>query len=108
VKDDAAFLDDLADALFDLPGVEAVALGGSRVYGDPGPSPDRDLSVYYRDGFDPADVRALARLAAGGLSYAVGGPLLDLPGTRTLLSGGGFAGAVVAIVIVRQLAQVIR
>jgi hypothetical protein len=42
-----------------LPGVEAIALGGSRAQGTARPDSDWDLGVYYRDGFDPADVRAL-------------------------------------------------
>jgi predicted nucleotidyltransferase len=58
MSDDQAFLNHLADVLFDLPAVEAVALGGSRAYGDPGPDADWDLSIYYRGGFDPEDLRA--------------------------------------------------
>lgn len=57
--DDDTFLDHIADALYGLPGVDAVALGGSRAYGDPGPDSDWDLSIYYRDAFDPNGLRAL-------------------------------------------------
>lgn len=59
MHDDSAFLEYVADTLADLPGVEAVALGGSRVYGDPGPETDWDFSVYYRERFDPEDLRAV-------------------------------------------------
>ncbi|GGX54496.1 nucleotidyltransferase domain-containing protein [Streptomyces minutiscleroticus] len=81
---DAAFLDRVADRLAALPGVRAVALGGSRAQGTHRPDSDWDLSVYYRGGgggagdgggtggtgvtrasggpggvFDPADLRAV-------------------------------------------------
>lgn len=59
MMDDSTFLDHVADALFGLPGVIAVALGGSRAYGNPGPETDWDFSVYYRGPFDPDDLRAL-------------------------------------------------
>lgn len=50
----------LADELAQLPGVEAVALGGSRANGTQHAGSDWDFGVYYRgDSFDPADVRAL-------------------------------------------------
>jgi predicted nucleotidyltransferase len=42
-----------------LPGVVAVALGGSRSQGTDQPDSDWDFGVYYRAGFDPSDVRAL-------------------------------------------------
>lgn len=59
MKDDSAFLEHVADVLFGLPGVLAVALGGSRAYGNPGPETDWDFSMYYRGGFDPDDLRAI-------------------------------------------------
>ncbi|GAA2428692.1 nucleotidyltransferase domain-containing protein [Streptomyces glaucus] len=57
--DHAAFLDAVADRLAALPGVRAVALGGSRAQGTERPDSDWDLAVYYRGGFDPADLRAV-------------------------------------------------
>ncbi|GAA3781656.1 nucleotidyltransferase family protein [Streptomyces chiangmaiensis] len=58
--DDQAFLDDVADRLAALPGVRAVALGGSRAQGTHRPDSDWDMAVYYRGpGFDPADLRAI-------------------------------------------------
>ncbi|MET8243595.1 nucleotidyltransferase domain-containing protein [Streptomyces sp. NPDC005202] len=56
---DRTFLDTTADRLAALPGVRAVALGGSRAQGTHGPDSDWDLAVYYRGRFDPADLRAL-------------------------------------------------
>jgi len=55
---DDLFLDPVADRLAELPGVRAVTLGGSRAEGTHGPGSDWDLAIYYRDGFDPADLRA--------------------------------------------------
>lgn len=45
---------------------------------------------------------------SAGLAYAIGGPLLDLTGPRVVLAVGGFAGAVVALVLARRLTHVIR
>ncbi|WP_105973955.1 nucleotidyltransferase domain-containing protein [Streptomyces geranii] len=56
---DQAFLDRVADRLDGLPGVRAVALGGSRAQGTHRPDSDWDLAVYYRGAFDPADLRAV-------------------------------------------------
>lgn len=49
----------LVTQLSELPGVQAIALGGSRATGDERPDSDWDLGVYYRGEFDPAGVRAL-------------------------------------------------
>ncbi|WEV25275.1 nucleotidyltransferase domain-containing protein [Streptomyces sp. 71268] len=56
---DRAFLDHVADRLAALPAVRAVTLGGSRADGSHTPDSDWDLAVYYRGGFDPADLRAV-------------------------------------------------
>jgi MFS family permease len=45
---------------------------------------------------------------SAGLSYAVGGPLIDLAGPRFALAVGGFAGAVMAVLVARRLSGVIR
>lgn len=52
-------LRDVVARLAALPGVEAVAVGGSRAQGTAHPGSDWDFGVYYRPGFDPDDVRAL-------------------------------------------------
>jgi predicted nucleotidyltransferase len=56
---DEAFMVAVADRLAALPGVQAVALGGSRATGTHRPDSDWDLAVYYRAGFDPQDLRAV-------------------------------------------------
>ena len=56
-------LDVLLPRLVALPGVLAVALGGSRARGTHRPDSDWDLGVYYRGGFD---ARALGRLGFAG------------------------------------------
>lgn len=53
----AEFLPGLADRLAGLPGVVAVALGGSRAQGQDAPDADYDLGLYYRGRFDPQDLR---------------------------------------------------
>ncbi|GAA4222273.1 putative nucleotidyltransferase [Streptosporangium album] len=56
---DEMFLDHVADQLAALPAVHAVTLGGSRAQGTHTPDSDWDFAVYYRGGFDPADLRAV-------------------------------------------------
>ncbi len=56
--DEPTFLDTTAETLFALPGVTAVALGGSRAQGTARPDSDWDLSIYYRGEFRPADLSA--------------------------------------------------
>jgi predicted nucleotidyltransferase len=56
---DSEFPRHIADRLAGLPSVSAVALGGSRAAGTHRPDSDWDFAVYYRGGFDPADLRAL-------------------------------------------------
>ncbi|GAA3565725.1 nucleotidyltransferase domain-containing protein [Amycolatopsis ultiminotia] len=53
------FAEHVADLLAGLPGVRAVALGGSRAAGTHRDDSDWDFALYYRGSFDPADLRAL-------------------------------------------------
>jgi hypothetical protein len=53
-------LRDLAEGLAEVPGVSAVALGGSRARGEHTATSDVDLGLYYRP---PLDVRALENVA---------------------------------------------
>lgn len=53
------FVAEIADALYALDGVEAVALGGSRAAGLERPDSDWDFGLYYRGAFDPQQVRDL-------------------------------------------------
>lgn len=55
---DAEFVQRVADQLAGLPGVRAVALGGSRGRGTHRPDSDWDFALYYRGGFDAGNLRA--------------------------------------------------
>ena len=59
VMNDAQFPGYVAERLSGVPGVIAVALGGSRAAGTARPDSDWDFSLYYRGQFEPADLRAL-------------------------------------------------
>ncbi|WP_432548301.1 nucleotidyltransferase family protein [Kineococcus sp. SYSU DK004] len=60
-----ASLRGLAGRLVRVPGVEAVALGGSRARGEHSPDSDVDLGLYYRPPLDVVALRRLAREVAG-------------------------------------------
>lgn len=78
----------IADALAALPGVRAVALGGSRAQGTHTPDSDWDFGLYYRRGFDPADLRAVGwtgevtEVGAWGGGVFNGGAWLTIEGRR--------------------------
>lgn len=55
--DDEAFITYVGAQLAELPGVEAVTLGGSRAEGTNRPDSDWDFSLYYRGGFEPQTLR---------------------------------------------------
>ncbi|AEW97381.1 MULTISPECIES: nucleotidyltransferase domain-containing protein [Streptomycetaceae] len=86
MADDEAFARRVADRLAGLPGVTAVALGGSRALGTQRPDSDWDFAVYYRDAFDPDDLRAVGWPGqvspVGGWGGGVfnGGAWLDVDG----------------------------
>jgi predicted nucleotidyltransferase len=85
---DDVFLQHVADRLGDLPGVEAVTLGGSRAEGTHRPDSDWDFSVYYRGRFDPQTLRDIGWPGevseVGGWSEGVfnGGAWLEIDGRR--------------------------
>ena len=54
-----SFIEEVVDRLAELPGVEAVTLGGSRAQGTARPDSDWDLGIYYCDGFDPQSMREM-------------------------------------------------
>jgi hypothetical protein len=79
------FIDSVAYALHGVAGVDAVALGGSRAQGTHHPGSDWDVAVYYRGGFDPANIAELgwtSRLSGiGGWGPIFnGGGKLDVDG----------------------------
>ncbi|MGW0081734.1 nucleotidyltransferase family protein [Streptomyces sp. NPDC003393] len=85
---DQLFLDVTADRLAALPGVRAVALGGSRAQGTHRPDSDWDVAVYYRGRFDPDDLRAVgwegevSELGGWGGGVFNGGAWLTIDGRR--------------------------
>ena len=87
--DDDAFLDHVADRLGNLPGVEAVNLGGSRAEGTHRPDSDWDFAIYYRGHFDPQTLRDIGWPGevseVGGWSKGVfnGGAWLEIDGRRS-------------------------
>ncbi|MER5432799.1 nucleotidyltransferase domain-containing protein [Streptomyces sp. NPDC002588] len=86
--DERTFLDTTADRLAALPGVRAVALGGSRAEGTHRPDSDWDLAVYYRGRFDPDDLRAVgwegevSEVGGWGGGVFNGGAWLTVDGRR--------------------------
>jgi predicted nucleotidyltransferase len=87
--DDDAFLDHVADRLGELPGVEAVTLGGSRAEGRHRPDSDWDFAIYYRSHFDPQTLRDIGWPGevsdVGGWGGGVfnGGAWLEIDGRRS-------------------------
>ncbi|QEV17542.1 nucleotidyltransferase domain-containing protein [Streptomyces alboniger] len=86
---DQAFLDHVADRLAALPGVDAVALGGSRAQGTHTADSDWDTAVYYRGpSFEPAALRGVgwegevSELGAWGGGVFNGGAWLTVDGRR--------------------------
>jgi hypothetical protein len=88
VSGDERFARDIAGTLAALPGVLAVALGGSRGAGTHGPHSDWDFAVYYRGTFDPADLRAVgwpgevSELGGWGGGVFNGGAWLHVDGRK--------------------------
>ncbi len=80
----------LASRFAEIPGVVAIALGGSRATGRERPHSDWDFGLYYRDTIDPDDVRALGfdgevfgpgergTVVNGGAWFVVDGQRVDL------------------------------
>lgn len=79
ITDDA--LEGLAERLVQVPGVEAVTLGGSRARGEHAPDSDVDLGLYYRAPLDVEALRDLARSVGGDDAEATApggwGPWVD-------------------------------
>jgi predicted nucleotidyltransferase len=88
-RDDDAFCDYIGGRLADLPGVQAVSLGGSRAAGTHRPDSDWDFAVYYRGAFTPDSVRSLgwpgevSEIGGWGEGVFNGGAWLNIEGRRT-------------------------
>jgi predicted nucleotidyltransferase len=88
MRRDGAFLRYVVDHLAGLPGVQAVALGGSRALGTNRPDSDWDFAIYYRGGFDPESLRALGwpgrvfEIGGWGGGIFNGGAWLEVDGRR--------------------------
>jgi len=86
--DDDAFVSHVGDRLADLPGIEAVALGGSRAEGTHRPDSDWDFSIYYREHFDPRELRDIGwpgevfEIGGWGGGVFNGGAWLEIDGRR--------------------------
>jgi Nucleotidyltransferase domain len=87
--DDDSFPLYVGGLLASLPGVEAVALGGSRADGTHRPDSDWDFSIYYRGCFDPQALRDIGWpgevFEVGGWSKGVfnGGAWLEIDGRKS-------------------------
>jgi predicted nucleotidyltransferase len=79
--DDERFLEVVADRASEIPGVVAVALGGSRAQGRHRSDSDWDLAIYYRGHLDVQDVRDTGW---EGVVYAPG------DWGRGVMNGGAF------------------
>ncbi|GAA3575196.1 nucleotidyltransferase domain-containing protein [Kribbella ginsengisoli] len=88
MPDDEEFLDRVVAKLAGLPGVTAIALGGSRAQGTHQADSDWDLGIYYRNTFDPQDLRDLGwsgevfELGAWGGGIFNGGAWLQIDGRK--------------------------
>jgi Nucleotidyltransferase domain len=86
--DEQSFVDYVSDRLYELPGVAAVSLGGSRGQGTNRPDSDWDFAIYYRAHLDPQSLRDIGWsgevFEVGGWSDGVfnGGAWLEVDGRR--------------------------
>jgi hypothetical protein len=86
---DEALLRRLVAALAPVPGVEAIALGGSRARGTAVARSDYDIGLYYRAG-RPIDVAALGKIAAGLDDRGAAASVTPLGGWGPWIDGGGW------------------
>jgi predicted nucleotidyltransferase len=86
---DEALLRRLVVALSGVPGVEAIALGGSRARGTAGPTSDYDIGLYYR-AHRPIDVAALGKVAAALDDRGAEASVTPIGGWGPWIDGGGW------------------
>lgn len=89
VANDEALLSRLVVALAPVPGIEAVALGGSRARGTATAGSDYDIGLYYR-GSRPIDIAALSRVAAVLDDRRAAAEVTPLGGWGPWIDGGGW------------------
>ena len=86
---DEALLSRLVVALAPVPGIEAIALGGSRARGTATAASDYDIGLYYRGG-RPIDVAALNRVVASLDDRGARAVVTPLGGWGPWIDGGGW------------------
>ena len=86
---DEALLSRLVGALAPVPGIEAVALGGSRARGTATAASDYDIGLYYR-GRRPIDIAVLSRVAASLDDRGAKAEVTPLGGWGPWIDGGGW------------------
>ena len=86
---DEALLSLLVGALAPVPGIEAMALGGSRARGTATAASDYDIGLYYR-GCRPIDIAALGKVAALLDDRGATAEVTPLGGWGPWIDGGGW------------------
>jgi predicted nucleotidyltransferase len=89
VANDDRLLAELTEILSSVPGVRAIALGGSRARGTATPHSDYDIGLYY-DGASPIDVAALGRVAAEIDDRDEAATVTPIGGWGPWIDGGGW------------------
>jgi hypothetical protein len=86
---DEALLSRLVGALAPVPGIEAIALGGSRARGTATAASDYDIGLYYRSR-RPIDVSALSRVVVSLDDRGAKAEVTPLGGWGPWIDGGGW------------------
>ncbi len=89
IANDDRLLAELTEILSAVPGVRAIALGGSRARGTATPHSDYDIGLYY-DGAAPIDVVALSRVAAEIDDRGDEAAVTPIGGWGSWIDGGGW------------------
>src|SRR4029453_16601702 len=86
---DEALLSRLVVALAPVPGIDAIALGGSRACGTATAASDYDIGLYYR-GRRPIDIVALSKVAPSPAHPGAAAEVTPLGGWGPWIDGGGW------------------
>ena len=107
VANDETLLGQLVGALAAVPGVRAIALGGSRARGTATPGSDYDIGLYY-EAARPIDVVALAPVVRALDDRGAGDLVTPLGGWGPWIDGGGWlkVGGVSVDLLYRDLGRV--